>query len=74
MPPKWFVKSKAFWGIITTALAVILGDGGWVNIPVVTEILEGLLQDGFITFGTVLGLFGNAVRKHKLVLWRSDAG
>ncbi len=69
--PKWFVKSRAFWGIFVMLLTTLLGDSDLVNIPAVTEFLEGLAGTGAVTIGAIVALIGNGLRKEKLTLWPS---
>ncbi len=67
--PKWFFKSRAFWGIAVMLLATLLGENGVVNIGGITDFLEGMGQTGAVTVGGILALVGTALRSKSIKIW-----
>jgi len=71
--PKWILKSKAFIGVFIMLITVIVGDSNFVDVPILSNFLTGLVQDGAFSLGALLSIFGTAVRTHQIVLWPSKA-
>jgi len=72
MAKKWFLKSRTFWGILVMLLTTVLGDNGVLNVPLVTEFLSGIAQDGAFTVGGLLALVGMGLRSTSVTLWKSE--
>jgi len=68
--PKWFLKSKTFWGIVVMLAATLLGNDGVLNVPYITDFLSGLGETGTVTVGAILALIGNGLRNQKITLWK----
>jgi hypothetical protein len=67
--PKWIGKSKAFIGVFIMLITALFGDSGLVNIPVVSELISGIVETGAFTVGGIISIIGTAVRTHTVKLW-----